>query len=59
MKTVIYTNLDADDMCNEIRRTLKNVTNKDFIKRRILFEYDYRMISWDERNMLLREFGVA
>ena len=59
MKTVIYTNLDTDDMCNEIRRTLKNVTNKDFIKRRILFEYDYRMISWKERDMLLREFGVA
>ena len=56
----IYTNLNTDDMCNEIRQHLKGVTNKEYI-RAVICEHakaKYRFITKHERDMLLAEYNV-
>ena len=49
---MIYTNLDTDNMVNEIMIHLKNVTNKDYILSVLKTNLDYGLISKSEYEKL-------
>ena len=55
-EVVAATNLDLDDMPNELRKHFKNVNNKDYIKKSLRLHYDYGFISEDEYKELYKEF---
>lgn len=55
-EVVAATNLDLDDMPNELRKHFKNVNNKDYIKKSLRFHYDNGFISEDEYKELYKEF---
>jgi hypothetical protein len=57
--TKIYTNLDSDNMVNEIRTHLKNVTNIDYIKAFIDTQYKYHLIDYAEKKQLYKEYNLA
>lgn len=56
----VYTNLNTDDMCNEIRAHLVGATNKEYIRACICehAKKKYQFITERERDMLLAEYGV-
>lgn len=55
-EVVAATNLDLDDMPNELRKHFKNINNKDYIKKSLRLHYDYGFISEDEYKELYKEF---
>ena len=55
---MIYTNLDTNNMVNEIREHLKNVNNIEYIEDYINTQYLYGLITQEERIMLFKEYEV-
>ena len=50
------TNLDLDDMPNELRKHFKNINNKDYIKKSLKMHLDIGLINKDEYKELYKEF---
>lgn len=55
---MIYTNLDINNMYDEIVRHLKNITNKDYMKSVINLNYDYKLITLKEKKELEKRFYI-
>lgn len=55
-EVVAATNLDLDDMPNELRKHFKNVNNKDYIKKSLKMHLDKGLINKDEYKELYKEF---
>lgn len=53
---MIYTNLDTNNMYNEIKKHLKNINNLDYIIDYINTQYLYNLINNKERIDLFKEF---
>ena len=51
---MIYTNLDTDNMFDEIITHLKNITNKDYILSVLKTNLDYGLITKSEYEKLLK-----
>ena len=51
---MIYTNLDTDNMFDEIMIHLKNVTNKDYILSVLKTNLDYGLITKSEYEKILK-----
>ena len=51
---MIYTNLDIDNMFDEIRLHLKNINNKDYILSVLKTSLDYGLINKSEYVKLLK-----
>lgn len=56
--TVIKTNLDINNMADELRKQYKGVTNKDYIKNSIALHRRFNMITWEEARQLAKEFNL-
>ena len=57
-EVVAATNLDLDDMPNELRKHFKNVNNKDYIKKSLKMHLDKGLINKDEYNTLSKEYKL-
>ena len=57
-EVVAATNLDLDDMANELRKHFKNVNNKDYIKKSLKMHLDKGLINKDEYNTLSKEYKL-
>lgn len=57
-EVVATTNLDLDDMPNELRKHFKNVNNKDYIKKSLKMHLDKGLINKDEYNTLSKEYKL-
>jgi len=57
-EVVAATNLDLDDMPNELRKHFKNVDNKDYIKKSLKMHLDKGLINKDEYNTLSKEYKL-
>ena len=55
-EVVAATNLDLDDMPNELRKHFKNINNKDYIKKSLKMHLDIGLINKDEYKELYKEF---
>ena len=55
---MIYTNLNINDMLNNIRQHLKNIKNKEYIKECIELHYKKGFITKKESDILHKEFIV-
>lgn len=53
---MIYTNLDLDNMVEELEKKFKNVKNKDYIKDTIEIHYKYKMITEQEKEYLYKKY---
>lgn len=53
---MIYTNIDIENMYNEIKKHLKNITNKKYIQDFINLQFDYKLITQKEKKELEKEF---
>ena len=53
---MIYTNLDINNMYNEIVKHFKNITNKNYIKKVINLNYNYKLITLKEKQELEKRF---
>lgn len=53
---MIYTNLDINNMYDEIVKHFKNITNKDYIKKVINLNYNYKLITLKEKQELEKRF---
>ena len=53
---MIYTNLDTNNMYNEIKKHLKNINNLDYIIDYINTQYLYNLINNKEKIDLFKEF---
>lgn len=51
---MIYTNLDTDNMFDEIITHLKNITNKDYILSVLKTNLDYGLITKSEYEKILK-----
>lgn len=51
---MIYTNLDTNNMFDEIRLHLKNINNKDYILSVLKTSLDYGLINKSEYEKLLK-----
>lgn len=56
---MIYTNLDTNNMIEEIEKHLENVRNKDYIKGVINASYEYELINDEEKEYLFRKYEVV
>lgn len=57
-EVVAATNLDLDNMANELRKHFKNVNNKDYIKKSLKMHLDKGLINKDEYNTLSKEYKL-
>ena len=57
-EVVAATNLDLNDMPNELRKHFKNVNNKDYIKKSLKMHLDKGLINKDEYNTLSKEYKL-
>ena len=57
-EVVAATNLDLDDIPNELRKHFKNVNNKDYIKKSLKMHLDKGLINKDEYNTLSKEYKL-
>ena len=57
-EVVAATNLDLDDMPNELRKHFKNINNKDYIKKSLKMHLDKGLINKDEYNTLSKEYKL-
>ena len=57
-EVVAATNLDLNDMSNELRKHFKNVNNKDYIKKSLKMHLDKGLINKDEYNTLSKEYKL-
>lgn len=55
---MVYTNLDINNMVDEIRVHLKGINNKKYIKECIDTNYKYGFITKIEKDILCKEFEV-
>lgn len=54
--TKIYTNLNFDNMYNELKKHYKNIKNKEYIKNSLTTHYNLKMINEEEFKKLKDEF---
>lgn len=53
---MIYTNLDTNNMINELRVHFKGVNNKNYIKECIDTHHEYKLITGVEKDVLYKEY---
>ena len=51
-----YTNLNINNMVVEIEKHLKNIKNKEYIKDVIINNYNYNLITKNERDYLYNKY---
>lgn len=50
------TNLDINNMANELRKHYKSITNKNYIKDSLKYHKDYKFITQQEYKQLYKEY---
>lgn len=55
----VFSNLNLDNMADELRTHFKGVTNKDYIKKSLDYHLKEKLISNEDYNILKKEYGIT